>query len=323
MVHVRNGNHDLAIEAFTRMIELGGGDGYSFGLLGLAYEAKQDHQAAEMAYRNALLLQPDNADWRLGVTRAVLKQQKFEDAVTQLEVLIARNPEKTAFWLLQAQAHLGLKQPLEAAENLEAVHRLGGSTADSLNTLGDIYVSENLMDLAVGAYIRGVDADESRSPGRPLRSAELLATRGALPQAMRLVAHIRKTWETQLAEADRRKLLKLEARLSMVDGGGSPATARVLEEIVQLDPLDGEALLLLGQYYARNDEPDRAIFYYERAASVEAFEANAKIRHAQVLVSLNRYQEALPLLRRAQELRPHPDIARYLEQVERIARTRG
>ena len=51
------------IGAFTRMIELGGGDAYSYGLLGFAYAAKQnDYQAAEAAYRNALLLQPENTE---------------------------------------------------------------------------------------------------------------------------------------------------------------------------------------------------------------------------------------------------------------------
>jgi Flp pilus assembly protein TadD len=108
----------------------------------------------------------------------------------------------------------------------------------------------------------------------------------------------------------------------MVDGDSSIETVRVLEEIVKLDPLDGEALMLLGQHYSRQNEPDRAIFYYERAASLDAFEANARIRHAQVLVGLGRYNEAVPLLRRAQEIKPHDDVARYLEQVERIVKTR-
>jgi len=144
LIYVRSGKYDEAINAFTRMIELGGGDAYSFGLLGFAYASKQDYQAAEAAYRNALLLQPDNTDWRLGITRCVFKQQKFEDAATLLEVLIARYPDKPDFWSLQAQAYLGMKQPLKAAENLEAVDHLGKSTPDSLHTLGDIYLSENL-----------------------------------------------------------------------------------------------------------------------------------------------------------------------------------
>jgi tetratricopeptide (TPR) repeat protein len=80
--------------------------------------------------------------------------------------------------------------------------------------------------------------------------------------------------------------------------------------------------MLLGQHYSRQNEPDRAIFYYERAESLEVFEASAKIRHAQVLVGIRRYAEAVPLLRRAQELKPREDVQRYLEQVERFAKSR-
>lgn len=322
LIYVRNGKHDDAISAFTRMIELGGGDAYSYGLLGFAYAAKQDYQAAEAAYRNALLLQPENTEWRLGITRCAFKQQKFEDAVTLLEVLIGRYPEKTDFWLLQAQAYLGMKQPLKAAENLEAVDRLGKSTVDSLHTLGNIYASEQLMDLAARAYLRAIDVDTKQSFSRPLQSAEMLSARGALTQARQVATHIRKIWEKQMEEADRRKLLKLEARLSMAEGAGSTETASVLKEIVKLDPLDGEALMLLGQHYSGQNEPDLAIFYYERAESLDTFEVKAKIRHAQVLVGMGRYTEAIPLLRRAQEVKPHEDVARYLEQVERIAKTR-
>jgi tetratricopeptide (TPR) repeat protein len=73
---------------------------------------------------------------------------------------------------------------------------------------------------------------------------------------------------------------------------------------VEQDPLDGEALMLLAQHCASNNEPDRAMLYYERAESLAPFEAQATIRHAQVLVGLARYGDALPLLRRAQELKP-------------------
>ncbi|MCE9592633.1 MAG: tetratricopeptide repeat protein [Planctomycetes bacterium] len=322
LIHARNGEFDEAIRGFTKMIELGGGDSYSYGLLGFAYASKDDFQAAEVAYRNALLLQPDNTEWRLGLTRCVFKQNKFEDAAALLDVLIQRYPDKADFWLLQAQTYLGMKQPLRAAENLEALDLLGKANADSLHTLGDIYIGESLMDLASRAVRRAIDADVKQPVARALRAAELLAAKGALPQAREVTAHVQQVLGAQLEEGDRRKLLKLEARLAMAEGGGTAETASVLEEIVKLDPLDGEALLLLGQHWAKQNEPDRAIFYYERAEGLEAFEVNAKIRHAQVLVGLGRYADALPFLRRAQEVRPRDDIARYLEQVERIAKAR-
>jgi tetratricopeptide (TPR) repeat protein len=332
LIHVRRaslisgpaarGEYDDAIAAFTRMIELGGGDAYSYGLLGFAYASREDYQAAEVAFRNALLLQPENTEWRLGLTRCVVKQEKFEDAATLLSALIERYPDRTEFWLLQAHTYLGMKQPLKAAENLEAVDMIGKSTVDSLSTLGDIYVSEGLVDLAAGAYLRALDADPRQPVARLLRSAEVLASRGALGQAGQVAARIRELESERMDQAELRQLLKLEARISMADGTGLAETAAILEEIVKIDPLDGEALMLLGQHYARAGEPDRAIFYYERAESIEKFEAGALIRHAQVLVGMGRYADAVPLLRRAQEIKPRDDIARYLDQVERLARSR-
>src|SRR5262245_23589285 len=99
LIHTRAGRYDKAIEAFTKWIEFGGNEPFAYGLLGYAYAAKEDYQPAEAAYRNALLLQPDNVQWRLGLTHAVLKQGKFEDAATLLDALIARNPEMADYWL--------------------------------------------------------------------------------------------------------------------------------------------------------------------------------------------------------------------------------
>lgn len=322
MLYARNENFDAAIEAFTKMIVLGGADAYSYGLLGIAYASKQDYQASEAAFRNALLLQPENTQWRLGLTRSVFKQQKFEDAAALLDVLIERYPDKAEFWVLQAHTFIGMKQPLKAASNFEAVDLMGKATVENLQTLGDIYVTENLMDLAERAYLRAIDADLQQPAARPLRAAEVLAARGATPQATKLAAKVRLVFEPAMEDADRKKLLKLEVRLSMADGSGDEKAAGVLEEVVKLDPLDGDALLMLGQYHARHNEPDRAIFYYERAESLEAFEVNAKVRHAQLLVGLGRYADAIPLLRRAQELKAREDVARYLEQIERLAKSK-
>jgi tetratricopeptide (TPR) repeat protein len=322
LIEVKNGAYEAGIAAFTRMIELGGGDAYAYGLLGFAHAAREDYQPAEAAYRLALLLQPENTEWRLGLTRCVFKQEKYEDAAALLDVLIARYPDKADFWLLQARTYLGMKQPLRAAENLEAVEHLGLATVDSLHTLGDIYVSEDLPDLAARAYARALDRDLEQPLARVLRAAEVLAARGAMPQARAVITHLREARGARMDESERRKLLKLDARLGMAEGASTAETARVLEEIVALDPLDGEALILLGQHHARAGEPDRAIFCYERAASVEAFEARARIHHAQALVGLGRHAEALPLLRRAQELQPREEVARYLEQVERVSKAR-
>lgn len=322
LINAQAGKFDDAIRAFTRMIELGGGDGYSYGLLGSAYASKSDFQAAEGAYRNALLLQPERVEWRLGLTRSVLAQEKFEDAANLASSLIALYPDKHEFWLLQARTFLGMKQPLRAAENLEIVDRLGQATVETLNLLADIYVSEGLTDLAAFTYVRAIANDPKQPVAKPLRAVEILAQRGAITEADHVAKKVREACAPTMSDDEKRSLLKLEARIAMGKGDASDEVVAVLEEIIALDPLDGDALILLGQHYAAHNDPERAIFYYERAGGMQAYEATAKLRHAQTLIRLDRYADAAPLLRRVQELKPREDVARLLEQVERIAKTR-
>jgi tetratricopeptide (TPR) repeat protein len=322
MIHARDGRYDEAISSFTRMIELGGGDAYSYGLLAFAFAAKEDYLAAEAAYRNALLLQPDNTDWRLGLTRCVFKQQKFEDAVALLDVLIQHYPEKPEFWLLQANAFLGLKKPLKAAVNLECLDRMRKATPENLVLLGDLYLGEDLADLATQAYALALAGDPPLPAARLIRCTQQLAAKGAFTQARFVNTRLRAAREKSMEPADRAQLAKLDARIAMAQGGEGPDLVRALEETLKLNPLDGDALLLMAQYYSRKNETERAVLNYERAAEIPEFEVQAKTRHAQLLVGAGRFNDALPLLRRVQEVKPREEIARYIEQVERIARSK-
>ena len=92
LIQAHDQHYDDAISSFTKMIELGGGDAISLGLLGDAYLAKQDYLAAESAFRQALLLEPDNASWRVLLARSVVKQEKYEEAAALLGVHQAPKP---------------------------------------------------------------------------------------------------------------------------------------------------------------------------------------------------------------------------------------
>ena len=177
------------------------------------------------------------------------------------------------------------------------VQRMGKATPQSLYTLGDIYANEGLVDLAARAYRNAIDGDPSQPPARPLRCVDIVAQRGGTIQAKDLAGHIRSVMGATLDDTDKKKLLKIEARIAVAEGGGSEAV-KTLEEIVALDPLDGEAILLLAQHYTKANDPGKAIFYYERAEGIETFEADARLRHAQILVGQSRFQDAVPLLKR-------------------------
>jgi len=321
LIHIRQGSFAKALPALTQVIELGGGDSLTYGLLGFAYSSVENNLSAESAYRQAVLLDPETMDWKMGLARSFFKQARYAEAVALCASLIESAPERADLWLLQANAFVGLGQPLKAAENYELVDQLDASTVESLNMLGDIYVNEELFEMAVSAYIRAMEKNPDRNAERPIRAAKVLVTRGALEETKTLIQRIEQMHGAHIGSVDKKDLLKLRARIAVAEGQGDEEV-RVLEEIVALDPLDGEALILLGQHAARSEQLEKAIFFYERAESLEKHEADASVRHAQLLVGQSNYAEALTLLRRAQEIKPREDIQKYLNQVERVAKSR-
>jgi tetratricopeptide (TPR) repeat protein len=321
LIHVRNCEFEKAIPALTRVIELGGNDALTYGLLGFAYSSVDNNLCAESAYRMAILLDSATLDWKMGLARSLFKQELYEQAVSLCANLIAENPDRADLWLLQANAYIGQNKPLKAAVNYEIVERMGEATAASLNMLGDIYVNQELFGTAVASYVSALEKNPESKPDRALRAAKVLTSRGAINDTKQLIEHIESLHGSNLDKMDRKDLLKLRARIAVAEGSGEEQI-KVLEEIVALDPLDGEALILLGQHSARSNDLEKAIFYYERAENLEKYEADAKIRHAQLLVGQGKYTEALPLLRRAQDIKPRENVQKYLEQVERLTKSR-
>ncbi len=321
MVQVRKNEFGPAIRPLTRAIELGEGTALSYGLLGYAYASVENHVIAETAYRRAMLLQPDSTDWQLGLAQSLFKQAKYADAAALLSQLISQHPENVDFWRLQANAFLGLDEPIKAAQNYEYLRSAGKADVDSLNKLGDIYVKEKMLDMAADVYAEAVERGPDRSPDAFIRNAKVLVSYGGLDEANELIRQIRKTSAKDLSNEQNIELLRLEARIAL-NKGADERQAELLQEIVQIDPMDGEALILLGQYFARENDPEKAVFYYERAEAIESVEAKARIRHAQLLVQESKYQEAVPLLESALRIEHRDEVAAYLKQVKAAAKQR-
>lgn len=126
----------------AKAVDLGDRGGRNYGLLGYCYLNLDNAFAAEVAYRNAMLQEPDSRDWKLGLARALLSMNKNEEAVALFNGMIADDPDDTTAWMLQANAYLALDQPAQAAVNLETVQLLGKAEPSTLKLLGDIYMNE-------------------------------------------------------------------------------------------------------------------------------------------------------------------------------------
>jgi predicted Zn-dependent protease len=316
---VRDGKYAEAVKPLTRTIALGGGDGKVFGLLGFANVSQGRNVSAEAAYRQALVYEPENLDFKLGLVKSSIGTGNYTYALALLDELLKQYPERDNLWMLQANLFIQQEKPAQAAISLEMMRRLEKATPQSLNLLGDLYMAQDSRDLALGAYLEALAKDGGQNPAKALRPAQILVSRGAFAEANQLFAKIR-TASTPLSGADELKLLKLEAKVAMSTGAGEKAIES-LEQIIQKDPLDAEALMLAGDYYAKNNQKEKAEFRYRTAAGITGYEADAFVKHAQLLVQSQKYVEATELLKKAQKVKPRDNVQRYLEKVEQLGRT--
>lgn len=319
LLHVQNQDFDKAIPALTRVIELGGGDVLTYARLAFAYTQVENFLSAESAYRMAVLLDPASVNWKKGLAYCLFRQQRYREATSLCDTLVTEFPDDASLWLMQADAYIGQNKPLQAAINYELVDRMGASTVKSLNNLGDIYINEELYGTAIAYYLRAFEMDPAANSARMIRAAKAFTARGAFEETQVILQSIETHLGENLDEQSRKDLLRLRAQIAVAEGDAD-AEVQVLEQIVALDPLDGKALILLGQNSDRREDYEQAVFYFERAANLEDHEAEAKIRHGQMLVRQGKYREALPLLRRALDIKPRADLQKYVDQVERVAK---
>lgn len=318
LVEIQSNEFKAAIQYLSKSMELGEVDGRAYGLLGYSYLTQENYYPAEAAYRQAILMQPEVRDWKLGLARCLLEMEQHSDAVALLHSLILEDSENTDYWILQSNALLGIGKTLEAARNLEIVERLGQADLQTLSLLGDIYMQNAMPDLALNAYLKASEIAEADDLDILIKSAEVLILTNNFNQSDRLIKRIRTDFSQRLNEKAELKLLTYQAQIARANGENTQA-AKLLKEIIERDLLNGEAIIELAKYYADQDQLAEAVTRFEQAAKIPAFERPALIAHAQTLVNYKRYNEALPLLYRALRLELDRNLKDYTDRVERAA----
>ncbi len=299
----------------ARAIELGDRGGRSYGLLGYCYINLESYYAAEAAYRNAIMQDPESRDWKLGLARSLLAMSKHQEAVALFDGMIAEDPEDATAWMLQANAYLSLDRPDAAAVNLEAVRMMGKAEPSSLKLLGDIYLNQQQPWLARDVYVALIEMEGGADFEASVRAADLLMRTRAFDEAGDVIDATRERFDGQLSNDQQLELLTLTARLARKQGNDKEA-AKLLESIVKRDGTRGDALLELAKYHQSVGQTERAIFLIERAEKLERWEYRALLEHAQIRVSERDYTEAAALLRRALAIRSEPRVERFLASVE-------
>ncbi|MBN2069641.1 MAG: tetratricopeptide repeat protein [Opitutales bacterium] len=331
------GDHKAAQKAALKTIQLGDNDPITYGILGYTYYDSGKFVSAEATFRNALVFDPNNKSFRELLGRCLLEQSRYNEANALFEELIQEEPEKDNYWLLQVNTYLGLGETQKALLNLEVVRKMGKASPQSLKLLGDIYAQQDMIGLSYEAYMEALKTDKTNAVSTKdfLAAANTLVAYGANAEAINMCNALEKKFGSSVAKDDKLTLLTIRSSANIRLGNGAEA-AKNLEDILDVDPYNGRALLTLADYLsqmvkstvdgAEVENPrdrERAIYYYERAENhpEDSVKATAFKGHGQMLVKLKEYDKAAAMLREALSLdENNASLRAYLDQVEGAAR---
>jgi len=314
-VLLRRGEIDKALKEFSLLLKEGVKDTEILQLMGYAFLSKGDTISAETCYKEILLLSPENDNAYKGLAQCLLQQERYKEMIGIVKNYLKKNPMDKEMWFLLSNAYIAMGDCKKAIITLECTRRLKIINQDGLSTLGELYLTEGETREALEVYQELVVMGKPPIP-RVLRAVEGFIMLNRLEEAETLIQEV-DTPKYSLLPAQENKLKRLKAQITYLKGDYQESLI-LYKEILKEEPLDGDALIALGDIYYKLGNYEEALIFYERAGRIKEKEVEALIRQAQVEVERENYKRAVELLESAQSIKFQPYIDRYLEQIRHL-----
>jgi tetratricopeptide (TPR) repeat protein len=276
-------------------------------LLGDAYTLLRDFPNAEVAYKKALDVEPDEPGHRRGLAQTLASEGKFKEALAQYQRLAESDPDDPESYLHLAEMHRQLHQLDEAEKDIvQAKQRAPGNL--------QVVYSEAMIYEAQGRYADAIQTLKTAVAG--LKS------------------------ETTAAPTNRRSLAVLYEQLGRlyVDSANYTAAISILDDMSHLGEEEARraSLLIVDAYRAAGDLPhaldaaDKAVAKYadDRELRItrallfgekgDADEAATQLR-AMMMHSAQDFEIDLDLAQVYQQNRRYEDAEAALSQAENLA----
>ena len=318
LVNVSLENLQSATKHLAKAISLGENDGSTFIALGYCHLSLDRLVSAENAYRMGLLLFPGSTDGLNGLINCLDQAGRYVEALNLLDELLKNDPQNTRYLQARASALGSLGKEKEAAVTLDLLRRMGALKTQELVILGDLYHNLNLYNLSLDAYQEALARNNKLSLPQYIRIAQTLIQRSSYQEGFAYLEKIEKEFGEGRSKEERKLINLLKAEVLQATGKNQQAT-EILREVVNQHPLEGRALIQLGQLAWKSGAHEYAIIQFQRAAKIDQFENLALIEHARLLVFLRKYQQAANLLERALVIKQEKRIEKYLTAINNLA----
>ena len=313
ILYYSSGRYGDAIPCFSKAVVLGDRDSTTFGLLGYCLQKQGDLVSAEMAYMQALSGDPSNVDWKEGLLAICIEGKQLTRAESLVKNLIKAQPTDTRYWLTYANILLSEGRKVEATVLLETAAGTGVANVEELSMLGDLYGEQKMVPEAADIYRRVLASSPEMGEKEILHYAEVLISGGRLDDAERVLG----TMKPEDASRGGVELLRTRADLLAAEKKW-PEERRVLDQLLTIAPLDGQALVSLGRAYAAEDDVARATLAFEGAYRIQSSAYVASLELANIEVKNRHYAKCVEYLQKALSIEKTDAVEDYLTRIKTL-----
>ena len=315
LLYLRTERPDEALEHLEKAAALGLNTSNLYGALGFLNQQVGSYWGAVSAYEKALMLDHDNKAWQQGLLYAFSETKQHESALSLVDQMLRDTPDDAGLWLFRSNFALMAGDRASALVSLETAIRLGNDEVANLQVAATLHLEQGSVSRGISllqdGIAKGIDyAFIDQSLQWLVRAehweglADLLAATDAV--------------QAGFSDEQRSSLLTRQASLAM-HNNEEAAAITTLQQALELDPSNADALMTLAGIYRENRNFNQAELLYQRASAFDGWRENALISLAQVAIDQNNYERALQVLNDVVRSNPtRSDLRRNIESLENL-----
>ncbi len=319
-IYLTQNDCEKALLAGRQAMEMGGVNAAVLRGFGLCHFQDADYGAALTSFRAASAFVPDDDSGAYYHAVAALNAGYYSESIAVLNELIRQNPGRASFYFILVNAYLENGDVDGALSTLEIVRRAGMMTTAAYALQGNIYINMDMPEAAAASYTSALTEEAGADFASFVIQFNNLLRFDEWSLLNDLLAVAVTAFSGRIGDSERRSIDVMQAQV-LLGLGERIEGAQLLRDVLQDDPTNPQALLSLARYYRGEQDYERALLEYERAAQEDEVALTALMESAQLATDREQWNRALDLLLAARELATpssRPLIERNLRALERV-----
>ncbi len=278
--------------------------------LGDAYQQMQQAGKSEEAYRQAVALDPEQAEHRRHLAQSLFEQAKYAAALGEYEKLVELEPDSATNHLRISEIYRRMRQFDKAEEQILAAKKLAPGNLEVIYNQAAVYEAEERYDQAVQVLSNAVAELKSESEFAPARRRSLAILYQLLGQLYRDEQNYQAAINTFEEMVRLGPEEDLRARLLIVDTYRAdrdlPHAFDAVSKALSEHPHDRGLLISQAVLYGENKQPELAAQDLQPLLENSPNDLEIYSSLAQVYTESRRFSDAEKAVRSAEKLARTP-----------------